>query len=148
MGLVCPLQWEVRASNMKQAKDIVKEAVMGGGEAALSLALGVLSLGIFPIPAVVYIYYIFLLGYVEDQARRWLQKFLTTWPRVLTCGAATLGLAAGAWYRMPSNPDLFSAELHSLTFSFWTLILTGAWLFSLCIRVSRELWKSQQRSVK
>jgi len=129
---------------MKQVREIAEEAVKGEGQAALLLALGVLGLGIFPIPVVVHVYYIFLLGYVEDRARRWLQKFLTSWPRVLASGAAGLGLVAGAWYRMPSNPDLFSAELHPLTFSFWTLILTGAWLFWLCIEASRELWKSQQ----
>ena len=130
---------------MKQAKEIAKNAVMGGGQAVLLLVLGVLSLGLFPIPVVVYVYYIFLLGHVEDQARRWLQQFLTTWPRVLASGAAGLGLAAGAWYRMPPNPDLFSAELHPLTFSFWTLIVTGVWLVGLCIQASKELWKSQPR---
>ncbi len=136
---------------MKQAKEIAKEMLMGEGQAVLFLALGVLGLGIFPIPAVVYIYYIFLLGHVEDQACRWLQKFLTTWPRVLASGAAGLGLIAGTTlyhaYYVPSPHDLFSAELDPLTFSFFTLILTGAWLFWLCREASKELWKSQQ-SVK
>ena len=133
---------------MKRAQEIAKEMLMGEGQAALLLALGVLSLGIFPIPVVVYMYYIFLLGHVEDQARRWLQKFLTTRPRVLTSGAAGLGLIAGTTlyhaYYVPSTPDLFSAELDPLTFSFFTLILTGAWLLWLCREASKELWKSQQ----
>lgn len=121
---------------MKQAQEIAKEMVMGEGQAALSLVLGVIGLWFFPVLVVVYGYYIWLLGHVEYQAWRWLQQFLTTWPRLIACGAGGLGLVAGAWQLPPSARDWF--VLHPLTFTYYTLIFAGVWLFA---GACRGLWK-------
>lgn len=112
--------------------------ILGEGQGALSLAVGVIALWLFPVPAVVYIYYLMLLGLVEEQARRWLGKFLTTWPRLIVCAAFSLGCIAGAWQINPPEPNIFIADaLHPSTFSFYTLMLTGVWLFWLCIWTAR-----------
>lgn len=122
--------------DMRQAKEIVKELVVGEGHGALFLALGIIALWLFPIPVVVYIFYILWLGYAEDQARRWLRKFLVTWPRLTVCAALCLGCVIGAW-QLP-NTDIL-AELHPINFTYLTLMLTGVWLFWLCVDAAKEL---------
>jgi len=131
-----PMGGSRKSSNMKQAKDIVKEAVMGGGEAALSLALGIIVLWLCPLPIVVYIVYIVLLGHVQYQAWHWLQQVLTTWPRLIACGALGLGLIAGSWQLPPPARDW--TVLHPLTFTYYTLIFTGTLLLAGAWRC---LWK-------
>lgn len=126
---------------MRQAKEIVKTVVQGEGSAALSLALGVIALALFPIPVVVYIFYLIWLGYIEDQARRWLRRSLTTWPRLGACAAFSLGCIVGAWQLRPPEPDIIRAELHPVTFSFWTLMVTGVWLFWSFVDAAKELWR-------
>lgn len=130
---------------MRQAKEIVKELVLGEGSVALSLLLGVIALWLFPIPIVIYVFYLLLLGYTEVQAHRWLRRLLTAWSRLVVCGVIALGLIAGALQLTPPDPDLFAAELHPFTFSFYTLILVGIGLFWLCIDAAKELRRSQIR---
>lgn len=129
---------------MKQAKEIVKAVVQGEGSAALSLLIGAIALALFPIPVVVYILYLIWLGYTEDQARRWLRPLLTTWPRLGACGALSLGCIAGSWQLRPLEPNLFIAELHPLTFSFYTLILVGVGLFWFCVDAAKELRRKRR----
>lgn len=128
---------------MKQLKEVAQEGVLGNGSVALPLALGVIALAFFPIPVVVYIFYVALLSYVVDQARRWLRPLLTTWPRLLVCTVLSVGCIAKAWQLTPTGSLL--AELQAVTFSFWTLLLTGVWLFLPCVGAARELWKSRSQ---
>lgn len=130
---------------MKHKQEIVKALVLGEGQAALSLAFGVIALGIFPIPVVVYICYIVWLGYAEAQAHRWLRRFLTSWPRLWACGALSLGCIAGAWRLRPPEPDLLIADLHPVTFSFYTLMLIGVGLFWTCVDTAKELRRGQMK---
>lgn len=126
---------------MKHAQEIVKALVLGEGSVALSLAVIVLALWFFPVLLVVYLSYLLLLAYVQDQARRWLKGFLTTWLRLVVCAAFSLGCIGGSWQITPLNLDLFTAELHPYTFSFYTTILVGIWLFWLCVDAAKELWR-------
>ncbi|MEM2593039.1 MAG: hypothetical protein QXI60_10680 [Thermofilaceae archaeon] len=125
---------------MKRAKEIV----LGEGSAALSLLVGIIALAFFPIPVVVYIFYLIWLAYVENQVHRWIQPLLTTWPRLGACGAMGLGLVARAWQLTPPNPNLLAPELNPLTFSFWTLILVGVGLFWFCVDAAKKLWRTRR----